>query len=210
MLGFFQKKNRDKNRETWIIAGLGNPGPEYSDSRHNCGFRAIDKLKEKIAPNEKELQKFKGKYLSCLYNDTKIILLKPETYMNNSGESINAAMHWFKTDESRLIVIYDDFDLPAGQIRIRSKGSAGTHNGMKSVLQYTDTDEFIRIRIGIGPKEKETDIIKFVLGNFPRDQKEQMDNAFDRAADAALVIIKSGVNVAMNQFNQASISQDSV
>lgn len=88
MLGFFQKKNRDKNRETWIIAGLGNPGPEYSDSRHNCGFRAIDKLKEKIAPNEKELQKFKGKYLSCLYNDTKIILLKPETYMNNSGESI--------------------------------------------------------------------------------------------------------------------------
>ena len=130
--------------------------------------------------------------------------------MNNSGESINAAMHWFKTDESRLIVIYDDFDLPAGQIRIRSKGSAGTHNGMKSVLQYTDTDEFIRIRIGIGPKEKETDIIKFVLGNFPRDQKEQMDNAFDRAADAALVIIKSGVNAAMNQFNQASISQDSV
>ena len=83
MLGFFRKKNSDKNRETWIIAGLGNPGPEYSDSRHNCGFRAIDKLKEKIAPNEKELQKFKGKYISCLYNDAKIILLKPETYMNN-------------------------------------------------------------------------------------------------------------------------------
>ena len=134
------------------------------------------------------------------------VIVVPETYMNNSGESINAAMHWFKTDESRLIVIYDDFDLPAGQIRIRSKGSAGTHNGMKSVLQYTDTDEFVRIRIGIGPKEKEMDIIKFVLGTFPRDQKERMDNAFDRAAEAALAIIKSGVNDAMNRFNQASIS----
>ncbi len=205
MFKFFQKKNKEINQEVWIIAGLGNPGPEYLNSRHNCGFRTIDKLKEKIAPFGKELQKFKGKYISCSYNGSKVILLKPETYMNNSGESIEAAMHWFKIEESHLIVIYDDFDLFAGQIRIRPKGSAGTHNGMKSVLQYTNTDEFARIRVGIGPKSKETDIIKFVLGSFPSEEKEKMEETFDKAADAALYIIKNGISNAMNRFNHNTV-----
>ncbi len=205
MLKFLQKKKRGANQEIWIIAGLGNPGPEYANSRHNCGFRVIDKVKERIAAQQKELQKFKGKYVSCDYDGVRIILLKPETYMNNSGESVEAAMHWFKTDETHLIVIYDDFDIPTGQIRVRPKGSAGTHNGMKSVLQYTETDEFARIRIGIGPKNKDMDIIKFVLGNFSPEEKERIEKAFDKAADAALYIVKNGISNAMNRFNASSV-----
>ena len=127
--------------------------------------------------------------------------------MNNSGESIEAAMHWFKTEESHLIVIYDDFDLFAGQIRIRPKGSAGTHNGMKSVLQYTNTDEFARIRVGIGPKNKETDIIKLhLLGSFSfRRKGKKWRKLFDKAADAALYIIKNGISNAMNRFNHNTV-----
>ncbi len=198
---FFNKQRQKSKQNIWIIAGLGNPGPEYSDTRHNCGFLTIDALKRKIAPNQKEIQKFKGKYISCDYEENRLILLKPETYMNNSGESISAAMHWFKTDESHLIVIYDDFDIDVGSIRIRPKGSAGTHNGMKSVLQYTDTDEFARIRIGIGKKKKEMDIIKFVLGHFTPEEKEIMQHSFEKASEAVLYLINNGIEKTMNRFN---------
>ena len=202
MFNFFNKKRQQsKEQNVWIIAGLGNPGPEYSSTRHNCGFLTIDALKRKIAPDQKEIQKFKGKYVSCEYENNKLILLKPETYMNNSGESISAAMHWFKTDESHLIIIYDDFDIDTGSIRIRPKGSAGTHNGMKSVLQYTDTDEFVRIRIGIGKKKKEMDIIKFVLGHFTPEEKETMQHSFEKASEAVLYLIKNGIEKTMNRFN---------
>ena len=161
----------------------------------------IDRLKSKIAEGHKEIQKFKGKYVSCEYENEKIVLLKPETYMNNSGESISDAMRWFKTDESHLIIIYDDFDIKCGQIRIRPKGSAGTHNGMKSVLQYTDTDVFSRIRVGIGPKPADMDIIKFVLGHMTEEEKIIVTKANERAAEAALYIIKNGTESAMNRFN---------
>lgn len=204
MFGFINKRRtKTSDKETWIIAGLGNPGPEYSDTRHNCGFIAIDRLKNKIAEDQREIQKFKGKYTSCEYNGSRVVLLKPETYMNNSGESIRAAMDWFKTDESHLIVIYDDFDIKSGQIRVRPKGSAGTHNGMKSVIEHTDTDEFARVRVGIGPKPANMDIIKFVLGHFTEDDKALVDKAFDRAGEAALYIIKNGAENAMNRFNGA-------
>ena len=200
MLKFFNKK-KESNQNIWIIAGLGNPGPEYSDTRHNCGFKVIDKLIEKIAKNEKVTQKFKGKYVSCEYEENKLILLKPETYMNNSGESVDAIMNWFKVDESHLIVIYDDFDISTGQIRVRPKGSSGTHNGMKSILQYVGTDEFARVRVGIGPKPKEMDIIKFVLGRFSNDESKILEESFSKAAEAVLCIIKKGTEEAMNKYN---------
>lgn len=200
MLKFFNKRKQN-NQNVWIIAGLGNPGPEYADTRHNCGFKVIDKLIEKIAKNEKVTQKFKGKYVSCEYEGNKLILLKPETYMNSSGESIDAAMNWFKVDESNLIVIYDDFDISTGQIRVRPKGSSGTHNGMKSILQYVGTDEFARVRVGIGPKPKEMDIIKFVLGRFSNDESKIIDESFSNAAEAVLCIIKKGTEEAMNKYN---------
>ena len=200
MLKFFNKRKQN-NQNIWIIAGLGNPGPEYADTRHNCGFKVIDKLIEKLAKNEKVTQKFKGKYVSCEYEGNKLILLKPETYMNSSGESIDAAMNWFKVDESNLIVIYDDFDISTGQIRVRPKGSSGTHNGMKSILQYVGTDEFARVRVGIGPKPKEMDIIKFVLGRFSSEENKIIDESFSNAAEAVLCIIKKGTEEAMNKYN---------
>lgn len=201
MIKLFSRKNNKKTNDVWIIAGLGNPGPEYSNTRHNCGFLTIDKLIDKIALNNKVTTKFKGKYISCEYNNKKIILLKPETYMNNSGECIESVLNWFKTDEKHLIVIYDDFDVVTGQIRIRPKGSAGTHNGMKSVIQYLGTEDFIRIRVGIGPKLKEMDIIKFVLSAFTQKEKEIIDKSFEKAADAALYIIDNGIENAMNRYN---------
>lgn len=206
MFNFFNKNKKKKiidndNKNIWIVVGLGNPGPEYADTRHNCGFKVIDKLIEKIGYNERQIQKFKGKYVSCNYEENKIILLKPETYMNNSGESVDEAMNWFKVDESHLIVIYDDFDISVGQIRVRPKGSAGTHNGMKSIIQYVASDEFSRIRVGIGPKDANMDIIKFVLGKFSVEDSKILDDSFSNAANAVLCIIKDGVENAMNKYN---------
>ncbi len=201
MFGF-----RNKQR-VWIIAGLGNPGPEYEGTRHNCGYMAIDRLGSKISDaggsRVREMHKFKSRYTQCEYKGQKLILLKPETYMNLSGEAVSDAMKWFKTDESHLIVIYDDLDIKKGQIRVRPKGSAGTHNGMRSVLMHTDTDEFTRIRIGIGPKPAEADIIRFVLGHFTEEDRQNMNNAFDRAAEAALYVIENGTQQAMNLYNGA-------
>ena len=131
------------------------------------------------------------------------MLLKPYTYMNNSGESISEAMHWYGIGENRLIVLYDDCDLALGAIRVRPKGSAGTHTGMKSVLQYTKSDEFARIRIGIGAKPPQYDMIKFVLGHFTPEERNTMEGAFDRAAEAVLSVIENGTEKTMNLYNGA-------
>ena len=201
MFNIFNKKNNKSNQEVWIIAGLGNPGPEYEDTRHNCGFCTIDKLVKKIGENSKENIKFKGKYYICEYKGKKVVLLKPQTYMNSSGESVDAVMNWFKTDENHLIVIYDDYAIDTDQIRIKSKGSAGSHNGMKSVIQYVGTEVFTRIKVGIGPKNPNMDTSKFVLGHFSTEEKEKMHKMFDVAAEAALYIVDKGVESAMNKFN---------
>jgi PTH1 family peptidyl-tRNA hydrolase len=130
------------------------------------------------------------------------VLLKPETYINNSGESISAAMSWFKVKEDHLIVIYDDTDIDMGAIRVRPNGSAGTHNGMKSILQYTDSDKFPRVRVGIGKRPEFMDMVKFVLGHFDdNDMKNVMKPAFERAAEAVVSIIGEGTDKAMNRFN---------
>lgn len=201
MFKIFNKKNNKSNQEVWVIAGLGNPGPEYEDTRHNCGFCTIDKLIKKISENQKENIKFKGKYYICEYKGNKVVLLKPQTYMNSSGESVYAVMNWFKTDENHLIVIYDDYAIDTDQIRIKSKGSAGSHNGMKSVIQYVGTDVFTRIKVGIGPKNPNMDTSKFVLGHFSQEEKEKMDKMFDIAAEAALFVVDKGVDNAMNKYN---------
>lgn len=201
MFNFLSKKNNKSNQEVWIIAGLGNPGPEYEDTRHNCGFLTIDRLIKKIGENHKENIKFKGKYVVCEYKGNKIVLLKPQTYMNNSGESVDGVMNWFKTDEKHLIVIYDDYAIDLEQIRIKAKGSAGSHNGMKSVIQYVGTEVFARIKIGIGPKNPNMDTSKFVLGHFSPEEKMKLDKSFEKAADAALFIVDKNIEEAMNRFN---------
>ena len=131
----------------------------------------------------------------------RVIFAKPQTYMNNSGESIDGIMNWFKTDEKHLIVIYDDYAIDLEQIRIKSKGSAGSHNGMKSVIQYVGTDVFARIKIGIGPKNPNMDTSKFVLGHFSSEEKIKLDDSFNKAAEAALVIVDKNIDEAMNRFN---------
>lgn len=201
MFKFLNKKNNKSNQEVWIIAGLGNPGPEYEDTRHNCGFKTIDKLTKKIGENQKENVKFKSKYFICQYKDKKVVLLKPQTYMNNSGEAIESIMNWFKTDEFHLIVIYDDYAIDTEQIRIKAKGSAGSHNGMKSIIQHVGTENFTRIKVGIGPKNPNMDTVKFVLGHFSAEEKEKLDKSFEKAADAALLVVEKGVEETMNKFN---------
>lgn len=201
MFKLFNKKNNKTSQDVWVVVGLGNPGPEYENTRHNCGFCAIDKLINKIGANSKGNIKFKGKYYICDYKGQKVVLLKPQTYMNGSGESVDAVMNWFKIDETHLIVIYDDYAIDTEQIRIKSKGSAGSHNGMKSVIQYVGTDIFTRIKVGIGPKNPNFDTSKFVLGHFGADEKVKMDKMYEIAADAALFIIDNGVDNAMNKYN---------
>ena len=202
---FFKKKDKGNNEEIWIVAGLGDPGPEYETTRHNCGFLALDALSERTGI-EIGKKKFKGVYGDGRYvingQARRLVLLKPETYMNNSGESISAAMSWIKVKEDHLIVIYDDTDIDMGAIRVRPNGSAGTHNGMKSILQYTDSDKFPRVRVGIGKRPEFMDMVKFVLGHFDdNDMKNVMKPAFERAAEAVVSIIGEGTDKAMNRFN---------
>ena len=188
----------------WLIAGLGNFGPEYEATRHNCGFRTIDSLCQKLDVSAEKHQ-FKGVCREAMYGGAKLVLLKPYTYMNNSGESIREALDWYKIPENRLIVIYDDCDLALGAIRIRQKGSAGNHNGMKSVLQHTDTEEFPRIRIGIGARPAGYDMVGFVLGRFSDSEEPVMRQTFDTAAEAALFLIINGAEQAMSRFNTPGV-----
>lgn len=199
---FFRKKD---TQEIWIIAGLGNPGPEYEDTRHNCGFLTIDILAEKLGIPINNKKKFKADYgegkASIDGKDVKIVLLKPYTYMNNSGESVEQAVNWYKTDVAHLIVIYDDIDLDPGAIRVRPKGSAGSHNGMKSVIKHLADESFPRVRVGIGKKPEKMDLAAYVLGHFGKEDKEIMTKSFNAAADASLCIIRKGAEKAMSDYN---------
>ena len=197
----FKKKN---TVETFIVAGLGNPGPEYAMTRHNCGFRAIDILAEKLGVGFSK-SKFQSKYgekmLEVRGNEVRVILMKPQTYMNNSGTAVSAAADFYKVPLSNIIVIYDDFDVSLGEVRVRPGGSPGSHNGMESVTSYLPGTDFPRIRIGIGKKMPNEDVIKFVLGNFSPEQEEIIGGSLKKAADAAYLIITEGVEKAMNKTN---------
>ncbi|MBO7399338.1 MAG: aminoacyl-tRNA hydrolase [Clostridia bacterium] len=197
----FKKKN---TVETFIVAGLGNPGPEYAMTRHNCGFRAIDILAEKLGVGFSK-SKFQSKYgekkFEARGNEVRVILMKPQTYMNNSGTAVSAAADFYKVPLSNIIVIYDDFDVSLGEVRVRPGGSPGSHNGMESVTSYLPGTDFPRIRIGIGKKMPNEDVIKFVLGNFSPEQEEIIGGSLKKAADAAYLIITEGVEKAMNKTN---------
>ena len=185
----------------FIIVGLGNPTPEYEGTRHNVGFEVIDALARKynIDVDTKKHRAYIGK---GMIEGQKVILAKPQTYMNLSGESIREFINYYKMDpETELIVIYDDIDLEPGQIRIRKKGSAGGHNGMKSIISQIGTQNFYRIKVGVGAKPAGWDLADYVLGRFSTKEREEVDRAIEEAADAVEVILTEGIDAAMNKYN---------
>lgn len=184
----------------WLIAGLGNPGPGYARSRHNLGFQVLDKLAERHGATFA-----RGRSHAHLADATiagqRVILAKPQTWMNLSGESVQPLLHWYKLPPARLIVVYDELDLPLGRIRIRERGSAGGHNGVASVIQRLGTNAFPRVRIGIERPPPGPEQINYVLGRFRKEEEEPIEAARERAADAVEAIVKDGVVQAMNLYN---------
>lgn len=186
----------------YLIVGLGNPEEEYKDTRHNMGFNVINKISNEYKIDVTKT-KFKGLYGAGEIEGEKVILLKPQTYMNASGESIREFIRFYKIDLNKLIIIYDDIDTQPGKIRIRKTGSAGTHNGMKSVVENINTTNFARIRVGIGMPEYKNDLINYVIGKITDSEtKKQLDEGAEKAKKALNEIIKSGVDIAMNKYNK--------
>ncbi len=184
----------------YLIVGLGNPEEEYSNTRHNMGFDTINKIAKQYNI-EVNKNKFKGLCGSGIIENKKVILLKPQTYMNLSGESIKETMDFYKIQQENLIIIYDDIDLEAGIIKIRKKGGPGTHNGMKSVISNIKTQEFARVRVGIGKPERKEQLIEYVIGKIPDKDQKILDEATTKSKEALIEIIKNGVDIAMNKFN---------
>ncbi|WP_138203385.1 aminoacyl-tRNA hydrolase [Haloimpatiens lingqiaonensis] len=182
----------------YLIIGLGNPGKEYERTRHNLGFEVIDCIGDKynIQLNRK---KFKSICGEGLIGNEKVILMKPQTYMNLSGESLIEAVNFYKIKSDNIIVIYDDISLEVGRIRLRSAGSAGGHNGIKSIIANLNSDKFNRIKVGAGSPKGE--LVSHVLGKFSKEEREKIEKIIMVAADAAEGIVTKGINEAMNQFN---------
>lgn len=183
----------------YVIVGLGNPGRKYDGTRHNVGFDVIDILAKKYGITLG--LKHKALAGTGIINSNKVILAKPQTYMNLSGESVRDIMNYYGVDADKLIVIYDDFDTDLGKIRIRKKGSAGSHNGMKSIIYQIQDDQFPRVRVGIGRPEKQV-LANFVLSRFTGDDKIEAQNGIEKAADAIEVLLDEGIDIAMNKFNK--------
>lgn len=186
----------------FIIAGLGNPDRQYEGTRHNAGFDVIDRIAEKynIAVDTKKHRACIGK---GIIGGQKVILAKPQTYMNLSGESIRSLVDYYKIDEeNELLVVYDDISLDVGQLRIRAKGSAGGHNGIKNIIAHLGTQVFPRIKVGVGEKPKGYDLADYVLGHFSKAERERMEEGYDNAVRAAEMIVSGQLNEAMNEFNR--------
>lgn len=184
----------------YLIVGLGNPEKEYGNTRHNMGFDTINE----IAKNNNidiNKNKFKGLYETVNLQNQKVILLKPQTYMNLSGESVREIVGFYNIEPQNIIVIYDDIDIEKGHIKIRKKGGAGSHNGMKSVVQELGTTDFARIRVGIGQPEFKSDMINYVIGKVPKEEQEILHQGVKKAAEAVEEILKNGIDIAMNKFN---------
>ena len=192
---------KKQSGENWLIVGLGNPGREYERSRHNCGFRALDLIAESLGCKTDKL-KFQGLYCQTTYNGKKLFLLKPQTYMNLSGRSVLQLSAYFNIPPQRIIVLFDDISLPPGRLRIRADGSAGGHNGIKSIIQEVGSQDFPRVKSGVGAKPNpEYDLADWVLSSFSTQEEKALSVSLKNAADAALAIIDHGVPEAANKFN---------
>ncbi len=199
-LRLFVSKKESSGTRMKLIAGLGNPGREYELTRHNIGFMAIDELAKRwnISLNE---QKFKGVFGAGFVNGEKVILLKPLTYMNLSGESIRPLMDYYKIDVEDFVVLYDDLDIPVGKLRLRMKGSAGGHNGVKSTISHLGTQEFQRIRMGIDRPKNGMKVVDYILGRFTSEEIPDVNHSIEKAADACEEWLNKPFLQIMNTFN---------
>lgn len=184
----------------YIIVGLGNPGMQYAGTRHNIGFGVIEELADayNITMN---INRNKGICGKGIIEGQKVLLVMPQTFMNNSGECVRAVLDYYKEEISSLLVIHDDISLDVGRLRLRPKGSAGGHNGLKSIIAHIGTDEFKRIKFGVGDKPKGYDLADWVLGRFPREQSDDVRSGIERAVQAVSVILTKGIEAGMNEFN---------
>lgn len=198
------KKIENENKHTkpeYIIAGLGNPGLTYENTRHNAGFMAIDKLLENVSHSGFKM-KFKSKCTTASVSGKSCLILKPETFMNNSGEAIEAAMNFYKIPIEKVIVAFDDISLDVGKLRIRRKGSHGGHNGIKSIVALTGSEDFPRVKIGVGKKPRpDYDLAKWVLSKFSKSEQVSLDSALKAAANSIELIVSGKIDEAMNKFN---------
>ena len=190
-----------KKSENWLIVGLGNPGKQYEHTRHNCGFRAIDLLAKKLNCKV-DKGKFQGLYGQTTYDGKKLFLLKPQTFMNLSGRSILQLSAYYNIPPQRIIVLFDDISLEPGRLRIRADGSAGGHNGIKSIISELGSQDFPRVKIGVGAKQHpDQDLADWVLSGFTASEEKALTAALEQAGDAALCILERSVPEAANRFN---------
>ena len=192
--------NKGGSSVEWLIAGLGNPGPKYENTRHNMGFRAVELLAEQKGVKLNKV-KFKSAYNLCSFAGARCLVMKPQTYMNLSGEAVREAAQFYKIPPDRVLVIYDDVSLPAGKLRVRPSGSAGGHNGIKNIIAHLGTQDFPRVKIGTGAPGEGGDMIGWVIGVPSQKEREQLLDAFHRAIEAAACVIEHGCQRAMNDFN---------
>lgn len=188
--------------ETYIVVGLGNPGAQYARTRHNAGFETMEELSRRWNVQISR-RKFDGLIAETTYGDKRVVLCQPQTFMNASGECVQQLLQWYKTPLDHMVVIYDDIDLTQGRLRVRKGGSAGTHNGMRSILQHIGNQQgFPRIRVGVGAKPEGWDLADWVLSTYRvREEREEMEKAFVRAADCVEDWLKNGIEHAMQQYN---------
>ena len=184
----------------YLIIGLGNPEDKYSNTRHNMGFDVINEI-SKACDIKVSKSKFDALYGMGEIKGEKVILVKPQTYMNLSGESVIKFKKFYKISNKNIIIIYDDMDLKVGDIRLKAKGSAGSHNGMKSVIQNLNTEDFTRIRVGIGAPENKEDIINYVIGQIPKRERAILNESIEIAKNSVIEVLENGIDIAMNIFN---------
>lgn len=190
-----------KGKESWLIVGLGNPGKEYAATKHNCGFRAIDLIAKQL-DCKIDKAKFQGLYGQTVFQGNKLYLLKPQTFMNLSGKSVLQMSAYFNIPPQRIIVLFDDISLEPGRIRLRAEGSAGGHNGIKSIIAELGSQDFPRVKIGVGAKpHKDANLADWVLSGFSQNEEKALSVSLQNAADAALCIVEKGLYEAANRFN---------
>ena len=189
-------------KNTLLIVGLGNPGEKYAHTRHNAGFEVMSRLEEYYGVKLRKRLLLQGMTAEVTDGETKVVLCEPLTFMNRSGDCVKKLLNRFKVPQEQMIVIYDDIDLPPGKVRVRRNGGPGTHNGMRSIARQLGKTDFPRIRVGTGDRPAGQDLASWVLGHPGPEEREQLEEAFDRAAESARIWVKEGIDKAMQRGNQ--------